>query len=214
MNKKLKVFIFLIIIVLVGYFVFSYLNKAPETSKNISPLSSTSNPIPLPGNSNSTQQKSADEFSAILSTVKSITIDTSLFDNQAYKMLRDFPVSLGTDVIGRNNPFAPIGVGSNVSITEAVSIQTIQSGKITSTTAELGAQIVLTDTVPTTVIFEYGISDTFGNVTVPVVLTKNGTSLVTITKLLPETTYYVRAVAVRGSSTTIANTTSFITTKK
>jgi hypothetical protein len=124
-------------------------------------------------------------------------------------------VALGTDVVGRNNPFAPIGVDSNNPITtKDVTIQTIQSGKVTSTTAELGAQVTLTDTVPTTIIFEYGISDTFGNVTAPVVLTKSGTSLVTITKLIPETTYYVRAVAVRGSSTTIANTTSFITTKK
>jgi hypothetical protein len=86
MNKKLKIFIFLIVILAIGAFVFSSFSKTPSSPKSINPISSNANVIPLPGNGNSTQQKSADEFSAILSTVKSISIDTSLFETSLWHL--------------------------------------------------------------------------------------------------------------------------------
>ncbi len=129
-------------------------------------------------------------------------------------MLRDFPVSLGSDIVGRVNPFAPIGTDLGGGVEQGVSIETLQSGKVTGTTAEFGAQVALPDTVPTTVVFEYGTSDVFGSITTPITVVKNGTVLSTATKLLPETTYYIRALAVRGSMTITGNTTSFVTTKK
>jgi hypothetical protein len=216
MNKKLKIFIIVVVVIIVAIFGMSYLGskKIPEGSQSTSPLSSTTGVIPLP-NANKTQSTQAsDEFSNLLSSIKRITIDTSLFDNPAYKMLRDFPVALGSDIVGRTNPFAPIGSDIGGVPVQDVFVDTLQSGKVTSTTAEFGAQITIADTVPTSVVFEYGTNDTFGNATSPVVVTKNGTTLVTVTKLIPQTTYYVRAIAVRGSLTTTGNTTSFTTTKK
>lgn len=213
MSKKVKIFSIVVIVIAGIIFATSFLgSKTPVPAKSTSPLSSTTGVIPLPGAT--TSKSSADEFSTLLSSVKSITIDTSLFNNPAYKMLRDFPVSLGSDVVGRTNPFAPIGSDIGTGIPEDIVVQTLQSGKITGTTAEFGAQITVADTVPSNVVFEYGTSDTFGSVTPAITFTKSGTVLFTASKLLPETTYYVRAIAVRGSNTTTANITSFTTTKK
>lgn len=214
MSKKVKIFGIVVIVIAIIIFASSFLGSStPEPVKSASPLSSTTGTIPLPG-ANVNSKSSADEFSTLLSSVKSITIDTSLFDNPAYKMLRDFPVALGSDVVGRANPFAPVGTDAGGDIPADVVVQTLQSGKITGTTAEFGAQVTVADTVPTNVVFEYGTSDTFGSITPTITFTKSGTVLFTASKLLPETTYYVRAIAVRGVSTTTANTTSFTTTKK
>lgn len=155
---------------------------------------------------------SANEFSGLLSSVNSISIDTSIFQNAAYKTLRDYPVMLGTDIIGRINPFAPVGndqAGTGGS--SVVLVQTLAPGKVTTTSAELGADITVPDTVSTTAVFQYGISDTFGNTTSPVILTKSGTTLATITGLAPGTKYFVQAVVVRGSNTTIGNVMTFTT---
>ena len=155
----------------------------------------------------------ANEFSGLLSSINSISIDTSIFQNTAYKTLRDYPVMLGTDIIGRINPFAPIGndqVGS-VAAGNAVVVQTLAPGKITTTGAELGATVTLPDTVPASVVFQYGISDTFGSTTSPLTLAKSGTPLVSVSGLAPGTKYFVQAVVVRGSSTTIGNVMTFTT---
>lgn len=214
MSKKVKIFAIVVIVLAAIVFGASFINnkKAPVPTRNTSPLTSTTGTVPLPGASPS--QASSDEFSALLSNIKRISIDTSLFDNVAYKMLRDFPVSLGSDIVGRINPFAPVGTDIGGVPSQEVFVDTLQSGKVTSSTAEFGAQLDLSDTTPTSVVFEYGTTDTFGNATSPVIVTKSGTTLVTVTKLTPETTYYVRAIAVRGSSTTTGNTTFFTTTKK
>ncbi len=216
MSKKVKILILVIVGVIIAVFVMSSIGSknVPASSQTTSPLSSTTGVIPLPNADKNQATAASDEFSNLLSSIKRITIDTSLFDNPAYKMLRDFPVSLGSEIVGRTNPFAPIGSDAGSTSTADVFVDTLQSGKVTSTTAEFGAQITVADTVPTSVVFEYGVNDTFGSATSPVVVTKNGTTLVTVTKLIPQTTYYVRAIAVRGSLTTTGNTTSFTTTKK
>lgn len=218
MSKKVKIFAIVVASLAIVIFLASTFGgkKDTVTPPNNSPLSSTTGSVPLPiGPGNFQSSSSADEFSTLLSSIKRINIDTSIFENPAYKMLRDYPVSLGSDIVGRVNPFAPIGTDIGVGgSTSEVSIDTLQSGKVTSSTAEFGAQVSLPDTVPISIIFEYGISDNFGSSTTPLVVAKNGITLVTATGLIPQTTYYVRAVAVRGSLTTTGNTTTFTTTKK
>ncbi|MEK7228171.1 MAG: fibronectin type III domain-containing protein [Patescibacteria group bacterium] len=214
MSKKVKIFAIVVVGLAIVIFVASTLGGkkgTPAPSAN-NPLSSSTGVFPLPG-APASSSASSDEFSTLLSNIKHISIDTSLFDNAAYKLLRDYPVSLGSDIVGRANPFAPIGSDGAPGVQPPL-IQTIQPGKVTSTTAELGAQITLPDTVPTSVVFEYGTTDVFGSATPPVVVVKSTTTLVTISNLSPDTLYYVRAVAVRGSTSTIGNTNSFTTTKK
>ncbi len=222
MNKKLKIVIFIVIglaAVVVALKVFG--GSSAQVPKPATGTLSTTSAV-VPGNTAKpvTTAGQSSEFSALLSSVKSIDIDTSIFENNAYKSLRDYPVSLGTDIVGRQNPFAPIGVdpaggattGSGVVATPE--LQTLQPSKITANGAEFGAQMTVTDGVPVMVMFEYGISDTFGNATPPGVLGKNGTILTPVTGLAPSTLYYVRAVAAQGSNTTTGTIMTFTTLAK
>lgn len=213
MSRKTKIFALIVLgLAAVIFAISSFSGKEEDVSVNPNNLLvSNTGVIPLPGNDNPIIN-SNDEFSKVLSTIKNIVIDTSVLQNPAYILLRDFPVSLGTDSVGRSNPFAPIGVDSPVSTQETL-VQTLQAGKITKTTAEAGAQVSLSSSAPVSVVFEYGTTDTFGSVTPATIVTKNTTVLSTLTGLIPETLYYVRAVAIVGSSTTVANTTSFVTSK-
>ncbi len=164
-------------------------------------------PTMLPGGDNGT----VNEFSSLLSSINSINIDTSLFTNPAYRALRNYPVMLGTDVIGRSNPFAPVGSDSSGGPQAVLEIQTIAPGKVTSTSAEFGALVTLPDSAPVSVVFQYGLNDLFGSATTAVNVTKSGPVLVTVRGLKPGVIYMVQAVAVRGSTTTNANTVSFTT---
>jgi hypothetical protein len=104
------------------------------------------------------------DFSLLLSTVKSINIDTSIFTDPTYKTLRDHPIDLGTEDIGRPNPFAPVGIdigtisgtGSTTTAPAAASIdvQTLQPSKVSTTSASFGARITLPDASPATLTFE------------------------------------------------------------
>lgn len=213
MSKKVKIILGVVGAIVLIIVLASLLKskKTPTTANPSNLLTSTTGIVPLPGASSTT---SADEFSKVLSSIKNITIDTSVFQNRAYIALRDFPVTLGSDTVGRVNPFAPIGVDSALPVTQDTVVQTLQTGKITKATAEVGAQVTLASSAPVTVVFEYGTTDTFGSVTQPVTATKSGTVLSTLTDLTPATTYYTRAVAISGSVTTTGNTTSFVTAKK
>lgn len=48
------------------------------------------------------------ELIALLLTLKTITLDTALFDDPAFKSLKDFSQELVPEPVGRPNPFAPL----------------------------------------------------------------------------------------------------------
>jgi hypothetical protein len=212
MSKNVKIFAIVVLIIALIIGVSAYVGSQKSTS-DTTPLSSSVSPaagVPL-----ATTTTQNNEFSSLLSTIKSITIDTTIFTNPAYLALRDYPITLGFDVKGRPNPFAPVGndTGSISGFVPATKVQfeTLQPNKVTGTTAELGAQALLSNTDKATVVFEYGTNDLFGSGTAPVALTKNGTALLRVTGLLPQTTYLVRAVLTQGSDITVGNTMTFAT---
>lgn len=207
MSKRVKIFAIVIIALALLVWIFSSMGgktpQAPDTG--LSSSLGAIGPSPVAG------QSGGSEFATLLSSVKSITIDDSIFANPAFKALRDHPINVGTDVVGRSNPFAPVGT-DGADLSSAPIVQTLQPGKITSTSAELSAQVAFTTTAPVTLVFQYGPTDQFGTVTAPQTLTKSGTGVVTISGLTPSTTYHVQAVAVVGSTTTNGNTMTFTTT--
>jgi hypothetical protein len=223
MSKKVKIFaivVGIIIVVILGFTYFggdSTANTGVTSSDGgLTTTAGTTGTVPG-GSSAVAPAASTNSFAATLSTISGITLDTSIFSNAGYRALRDYPVNLGTAVIGRQNPFAPIGAdgsAGNINAAAAVQVQTLAPGKILSTTAELGALVSTTTTTPTTVVFQYGTSDTLGQATAPIKVTQNGTALFTITGLTPATTYYVEAVAVQGSSTATGTIMSFTTAAK
>lgn len=217
MSKRTKNILLLVIIVLaiiLAVIIAKGQGSTPTVQTTNSGLSSSTGDIPLPG-APVTSQSGNDEFSTLLSSINRITINTALFQNPAYILLRDHPVVLGTDLVGRVNPFAPIGSDGPIGVPDnaLISVQTLQPAKITSVSAELGAQVSNQGATPVSIIFEYGTSDLLGSATAPLVVPKSGSVLTTISRLIPDTTYYVRAVAVRGTETTTAQTMTFITSK-
>jgi hypothetical protein len=51
------------------------------------------------------------ELIALLLQLKSLTLDDSIFSNDAFQSLQDFSQALVPEPVGRNNPFAPLGAG-------------------------------------------------------------------------------------------------------
>lgn len=215
LSKGTKKFaIIILVLAAIGGAVVIFGGRTPSSisSGGSSGLVTSSGQPVLPGGVSSSVSDSIDDFAILLSTIETISIDTSLFQNPGYLLLKDNPIELGTDIIGRQNPFAPVGTDPVTASTGNVSIVTVQPGKVTASTAEFTAQVTLSDTQPVIVLFEYGTSDTFGSATTPQTITKTGSVFVTAKNLLPGTLYYVRAVAKKGSLSTPANIMSFTTT--
>lgn len=218
MSKKVKTFAIVVlgISALIAAATFLGGSSSSNTSSS-SQLSSSANSkvagVPL-----TTTSSAPSEFANVLSSIKSITLDTSIFDNPAYRTLRDYPITLGSDYRGRPNPFAPVGydVGTISGTATPVEIQfeTLQPAKVTATTAEFGAQAILSNTDNAVVVFEYGTNDVLGSATAPVALSKNGTALLRVTGLTKATVYYVRAVLTQGSITKTGNIMTFTTSAR
>ncbi len=67
----------------------------------------------------------------LLSQIKSINIDTSIFNNQMYKSLIDYTVEVPQQNVGKVNPFAEF-IGSNVSVSTNTETKTTTTSKKTS----------------------------------------------------------------------------------
>jgi hypothetical protein len=214
MSKKVKIFSIVIIVIALLIWVMSTMggnDTAPIATPTNKGGSLTTSVGVRPATGTAVTDAGTNDFSILLSSINSIDIDTSIFNNPAYKTLRDYPVSLGSDTVGRVNPFAPVGTDQNPGTSTTVEVETLQPGKITATSAEFGAQVTLADTVPVSVVFNYGATDAFGSATAPVTLNKSGTALLTVTGLTPSTQYIVKAIVVRGSITTEGDNVPFAT---
>jgi hypothetical protein len=214
MNKKVKIVIIVIVVIAVIIFAVSYFGNSSTTAAPTPGLTSSASTTAIPGGPASDPAAGdASQFSTLLSTINSITLDTSIFSSPAYLALEANPVVLGTAVIGRVNPFAPIGTdASSTGTAPVLQVQTLAPSKILSNSAEFGALVNISTTDPVSIVYNYGTSDQFGSATTPVTVSNSGTALLTVTGLIPSTTYYVEAVAVQGSSTATGSIMSFTTT--
>lgn len=216
MSKKVKIFAIVVLVISAIIAAVTFLGgstpAAPDSALSSSASRAGGVAAPLSASTPS-------EFSSLLSTIKNINIDTTFFNDPGYRALRDYPITLGSDTKGRPNPFAPVGYDSGTITGGAmpvsqVQFETIQPGKITATTAELGGQAIISDPIGASVVFEYGTNDLLGSATAPVPLGSNGTALLRVTNLTPGTTYYVRATLVQGSNTIPGNMMTFVTLPK
>lgn len=212
MNKNIKKLGITVLALAIAFFLYNYFSGSSDYSDSGIGSSMISSSVPA-GAVGGAVVGNTDEFSAILNKITSINIDTTIFNDPAYKSLRDNPVVLGVDTMGRTNPFAPIGVDADAPINSTASIQTLPAAKITSTSAELGASVSLVQgSIPVSVMIQYGLSeDSLDNSTNPMTYTVSGTNIVNVENLLPNTTYFVRAIAVQGSNTVMGEIVSFNT---
>lgn len=208
MSKKVKNFAIVIIVISLIIGIFTIVGN----NETISSGTFTSNKgAGIPINQNEPVQN--DEFGAILADIKDINIDTTLFEDPTFKALRDYPISLGSDVVGRDNPFAPVGTDADGATSE-IDFQTVQPISITSKSAELVAQINIPGDDKISAYFEYGTTSSFGTSVGPVVFSKNGTAIAPISNLAPSTKYFVRAILVNDTEIKNGNTMSFTTKAK
>jgi hypothetical protein len=102
--KKIILFIVIIFIVtIVAVLVFGKKNTATTKILQATNLSTTTS---------QTSTNDSSKFLQSLSQVRDINLDTTFFKNKAYQKLVDLsltPVIEDTRIIGRPNPFAPIG---------------------------------------------------------------------------------------------------------
>ncbi len=146
---------------------------------------------------------SEDDFVSILLSVKSISVDDSIFKDRGFALLQDFNRPLPPDTNpGRVNPFAPIGSDG---VASAAGVTTSNPSSITSTGATFNGTLMASDPSATRW-FEYGTTSAFGSITTPVPQANPGAFADVVTKLLPNTTYYVRADALVGGATILGNT--------
>ena len=215
MNKTLKIVIIVIVLIIAGFFIFSLTQKnAPAPTQ--SGLASTG--VVLGGavaNQDTTSLAGLDDFSAALASIRSVSIDTSIFSNPAYKTLQDNPISLGTEVIGRNNPFAPVGTDVDVQVfpvalptteivsTNGASISTGTPTSIKTTSAIFQAQASLDPGSTATIVFAYGTTDALGSVSTPIKIKVSGPVTFAAKKLIAETQYYIQATMTLSDGTTI-----------
>lgn len=217
-----KVFLFITVIG-VFYALTTVYGQSPSSLKSSVPVPVTKNSIAPQG---TVDPAMVNQFASLLASITTITIDTSIFSNPAYKTLRDYPVVFGTDVVGRPNPFDPIGAETSTKTTEAsaenaapapvtpFSVTTLPVKKITSTSAEFGALVNMPDSAAISLVFQYGTTESFGNMTPPLKIQQSGTRSGTIKGLLPGTTYYVKVVGVHADEQPVeGNVVSFTTTK-
>ncbi len=96
MSKPKKILL-LVVIGLVGFFIYSYLFKS---SNKVEP--------PLVSSDNASSQIGRD-FIVLLAELKAIKLDETFFADPIFLSLHDSTVTIAPQPVGRRNPFAPIG---------------------------------------------------------------------------------------------------------
>jgi hypothetical protein len=109
---KYKKIIVVIVLVVVGFVVYSYLFKNDKQDQLI--LNSA-------GVVNANQTYAGREIVVLLSDLRSIKLNDDIFSNPAFKKLIDFSLPISSEPKGRNNPFAPIGVDTAVESENGIS---------------------------------------------------------------------------------------------
>jgi len=95
-SKKTIIFIIVIIILALSAY-FYYQGQIPISD---SPLEASE--------ASSDAQAVGSRILSLLKQIKSLKIDTDIFDDPSYSTLRDYSVAIPEENVGRVNPFAPL----------------------------------------------------------------------------------------------------------
>ena len=101
--KKHKKLFIILIVVIIGFIVYSFFFTG-----------SSDDDAPLVSESAAASDASGGELLVLLNTLKGIDLDTGIFEDTTFRSLIDFSVEINPEPVGRDNPFAPIGVGNVV----------------------------------------------------------------------------------------------------
>jgi len=103
-KNKMGIFLSIIVVLVIGYML---LNNDPVDTTSALAIDA----VP--------SQVGADLL-PVLHELQSLRLDTSIFENSAFRSLSDFTVDIGTQPVGRDNPFAPLPRSGNSTSTVSV----------------------------------------------------------------------------------------------
>lgn len=191
-NKNIIIIASVIIVIAIIYFVFFRSNSNTNSSGSLTTISGSQSSAQT---NNTDVNVTSQQFLTELLNIDSIKIDPSIENNPAFTVLVDYskPITPDTNP-GRVNPFAPLGSDSSTVSTQIVTntpTLTLATSAVLNGTLMISGQNV-------TRWFEYGTTDALGTKTAETPQTTAGGFSENITGLLPNTTYYVKAVASIG----------------
>lgn len=182
-----------VVLGIVYVFFFKKNNAAPQDDSGLSTTSdSPDGSVSGTSAAADSVQITSQQFLTELLNIDSIKIDNSIVTNPAFVVLQDLsqPIQPDTDP-GRINPFAPLG---SESATVSTQINTNDPTLKLATSAVLNGTLLIAGSGITRW-FEYGTTDSLGTKTPETPQSTTGIFSESITNLLPNTTYYVKAVA-------------------
>jgi len=177
-----------------------------------SSLSSSTGTVTTSETSSSVGDKISSDISFLttLVSLKKIQIDTSLFTNESFKLLKNNVVKIEPVTAGRVNPFAPISATKPNTVVTTPSVVTDQPTQITDKTAILNGTVNTTSGVTDTY-FEYGKTATLGSITLTVEQSLVGTFIKNVSGLTPKTNYFFKACAKINNVALCGEVVSFTT---
>ena len=130
-NKANVITAGLILVVLFGggYFLFSSRQPVNTEESFVSP-DTQSLPIGFGAMVASSNAGASTNLISVLSGLRSISLDPTIFQDPAFLSLQDFGIPLQEEQIGRYNPFLPIGI-------EGVGVVSSEINTVGSTTSPL-----------------------------------------------------------------------------
>ncbi|OGJ06578.1 hypothetical protein A2387_01770 [Candidatus Nomurabacteria bacterium RIFOXYB1_FULL_36_10] len=212
MHRKYSNFLIISFIGVLVLGVYSYFNNdlkvsASSSGGDITSSLDASGGVPV---SSTGDAKTAEDiaFLAQLIALKTIKIDTSIFNDQSFKLLVDNNIKLDPVPYGRTNPFSPADkVIANNKAT--ISIKTNLTTLVSSKSAILNGS--LEGASSNNVYFEYGTTDALGKTTPKIAPSMIGNYSTTVTGLLSKTTYFYRLTANINGVATSGDIMSFST---
>lgn len=137
--KKAKVPIFLIIILIVGFFVYNFFFKTSEEDGGLSKPALTFNEGGV--------RTPAEDFLPLLNLIKNVSFDESFFGDNVFRSLVDFSEPVKEEQKGRVNPF-------DASISASASLSNLNvsfsDSEVTTVTASLASSTPKTNQATTT----------------------------------------------------------------
>lgn len=104
--KKNKIILIIVVVIVAAFMWFGLAEQKPTNNLLSSEVRSNSSPADQ-------------ETLRVLLDMRSIRLDSSIFENPAFASLRDFGKDIIPEPVGRNNPFAPVGSSQSARINGA-----------------------------------------------------------------------------------------------
>ena len=206
-NKFLVIsFTLVFILGVYSYFYNDLINKASSADSS---LTSSLGTTPSTTSNDASAKAALDTaFLMDLNSLTKIKIDSSLFDDQSFKLLVDNKVQLDQVSHGRINPFSP----TDKAIAASKPVFVIKTNPVTNITKKSAVLNGSLDGIVTNnIYFEYGTSPALGSVTPKVTTSSVGSFAAIISNLTTKTTYFYRASANINGTPVMGDIVSFST---